>query len=71
MYSEWRDPAPAKDLSEWLGRGVARFSEEEAGRCFRDGSQHTLLHEGHRAVIECQKVFPTDWEFRVDIKPYW
>ncbi|NVI88996.1 hypothetical protein [Actinomadura sp. BRA 177] len=65
------DPAPARDRSQWLGRGVAYFSEDEAADCFRDGSQHTLDHGGHKAVIECQKVFPSNWEFRVDINLYW
>ncbi|TDD40234.1 hypothetical protein E1287_01590 [Actinomadura sp. KC06] len=65
------NPHPAKDIVEWLSRGgVATMTEQEAAKCFGEGCQRVFYYEGHKLVVEFEKVSLT-WNFRVQIDMYW
>ncbi|TDB79380.1 hypothetical protein E1264_35605 [Actinomadura sp. KC216] len=64
------NPHPAKDISEWLSRGVGVMSEEEAAKCFGEGCQRVFYYEGHKVFVGFEKV-SSNWNFRVNVDMYW
>ncbi|MFB4306808.1 hypothetical protein [Actinomadura sp. GTD37] len=65
------NPSPAKDMSDWISRGIGHFTEDEAADCFRDSCQRVFDHEGHTAVVEFEKVLPNSWNFVVEVDLKW